>query len=313
MINKIQKESENFYYKELFYESARVAMYDLVNILYKHKYHKIFIPSYVGWSPKEGSGIFDPLNKISLLEKRYYPLNKDLDIKYEFLVNKLEENSILLMVNYFGFRDSRMDHIIELAHKRHCVVIEDNAHGFFTFHLNKKKLSDFSFFSLHKMFTFPNGGSLIINNKKYNDLPFEGTKSYHNNPYNYDIYSISEKRLYNFKKLYLYSLQYSDYFYPLKSLSDIIYNVPQTFPIVILKGNRDKIYDMMNEKGYGVVSLYHTLIDELQSEVYKDTLWLSQNILNLPLHQDVDDNFYKAMMDQLINCMKELEQYDKNF
>ena len=105
----------------------------------------------------------------------------------------------------------------------------------------------------------------------------------------------------------------SDYFYPLKSLSDIIYNVPQTFPIVILKGNRDKIYDMMNEKGYGVVSLYHTLIDELQSEVYKDTLWLSQNILNLPLHQDVDDNFYKAMMDQLINCMKELEQYDKNF
>ena len=29
MINKIQKESENFYYKELFYESARVAMYDL--------------------------------------------------------------------------------------------------------------------------------------------------------------------------------------------------------------------------------------------------------------------------------------------
>ena len=113
--------------------------------------------------------------------------------------------------------------------------------------------------------------------------------------------------------MYLYSLQYSDYFYPLKSLSDIIYNVPQTFPIVILKGNRDKIYDMMNEKGYGVVSLYHTLIDELQSEVYKDTLWLSQNILNLPLHQDVDDNFYKEMMDQLINCMKELEQYDKNF
>ena len=44
-----------------------------------------------------------------------------------------------------------------------------------------------------------------------------------------------------------------------------------------------------------------------------DTLWLSQNILNLPLHQDVDDNFYKEMMDQLINCMKELEQYDKNF
>src|SRR5665648_1295531 len=39
-------------------------------------------------------------------------------------------------------------------------------------------------------------------------------------------------------------------------------DVPQSVPVCITGRNRDQIYATMNRKGYGLVSLYHTLIAE---------------------------------------------------
>ena len=305
MIPKIQKNRDNYFFNEFFYDRARDAMFDIVNNLNKLGFKDIFIPGYIGWSPKEGSGIFDPINSISNLTRHYYLMTKNLYIDIDYLQKNIQEHSILLVVNYFGFRDPYLEEIIKFAHEKGCVVIEDNAHGFYTYHLTRKLESDFSFFSLHKMFPFEKGGSFILNNNKYRNLPFTGVTSPLNNPYQYDIYSIAQKRKENFKLLYSLLEEHSEFLRPLKSTKDILNNVPQTFPIVLLQGDRNLVYEKMNSMGYGVVSLYHTLIDELQNEKYAEAVFLSKNIMNLSLHQDVNSLEYSKMISTLINCIKE--------
>jgi hypothetical protein len=95
----------------------------------------------------------------------------------------------------------------------------------------------------------------------------------------------------------------AEYFTPLKeNLWAGI--VPQTFPICINKGNRDEIYELMNESGYGVVSLYHTLIEPLRKSEYQASLNLSKCIMNLPVHQDVNKDRYHDMVQLLVKYCK---------
>lgn len=306
MIKKIQTDKNNDYFKELYYDRARDAMFDVVNQLVFHGYSKIFLPGYIGWSPKEGSGIFDPLNKIKGLERDYYLMDRKLNIKFEDLKRRITPSSILLVINYFGFRDNNLKDIIEYAHQNKCVVIEDNAHAFYTYHLSKPYKSDISFFSLHKMLPFSSGGSLIVKDK-FNYLNLNGRVTANENPYSYHIYSIAVKRKENFTILNKLTMDYKKYFIPLRTLDDIQQNIPQTYPIILLKGDRNKIYNLMNDQGFGVVSLYHTMIDELKNDKFEDSDWVSQRILNLPLHQDVNKYEYENMIECLINCIKETE------
>lgn len=300
-IEKIQNNRLNYKHKSIYYNRARDAMYDIVNILVKKGYKKIYIPGYIGWSPREGSGIFDPINSITSLSRCYYRMTRDLMVDINHLKNILDNDTIVLLVNYFGFRDEKIEDIIKIAHMRNCIVLEDNAHGFFSYFCEKRVNSDFTFFSLHKMFPFEKGGSLILNNKCICENELSSSK-YSIEPFYYDINVIKEKRKDNFRQLYEIVESYSEYFYPLKKQIHIENNVPQSFPIIINKGDRDKIYEMMNKEGYGVVSLYHTMIKELQNEKFDDSLWLSKKILNLPCHQDCDTRLYKKMIEKLVFC-----------
>ncbi len=303
MISKIQNDRAKCKIDMFFYHKAREAMFDIVSNLKQKGYDNIFIPGYIGWSPKEGSGIFDPINSITGLRRHYYRMTADLEIDTNDLETKLLCKSILLIVNYFGFRDKNIKRIIENAKNKDCVVIEDNAHGFFTFFCNERAGSDFTFFSLHKMFPFEEGGSFITLNKKYDFCPERNLDEHSTfDPFIYDINTIARKRKENFKALIPLVQRFSDYFRPLRKIEDIENCVPQTFPIVIKRGNRNMIYEIMNEKGYGVVSLYHTLIEDLRKDEFKDALELSRRIMNLPVHQDCDPSEYPAMIDTLVKA-----------
>lgn len=304
MIEKKQTNIENFRMHFLFYDRARDAMADLVNQYFQSGYRNIYLPGYIGWSPKEGSGIFDPINDIDGLKRHYYRMTKALQVNLEDLREMLIPHSIVLLVSYFGFRDSRLDNIIKMAHKNECVVIEDNAHGFFTYFCKGKTKANATFFSLHKMFPFETGGGLIVNNGRIDNLVGK-RESQEFNPFLYDLNGIARRRLENYKALERLMAGLEKCFVPLRGETDLIHNVPQTFPIVIKKGDRNKIYEIMNGKGYGVVSLYHTMIEELQADNYKDALWLSERIMNLPIHQDCDSSQYKAMLDELKKACEE--------
>jgi dTDP-4-amino-4,6-dideoxygalactose transaminase len=140
---------------------------------------KIFLPAYIGWSPKEGSGIFDPLSKIAGLDIEYYKITEELNIDCENLFKKITANNnknfAVLLVNYFGFVDSNAAKIAEFIKNNNGWIIEDNAHGFFTYQNTAERFSDATFFSLHKMFPFNKGGSLIVRNERLKCLNFNGT------------------------------------------------------------------------------------------------------------------------------------------
>ena len=304
MIEKKQTNIENFKIPFLYYDRARDAMVDIVQKYFEKGYKDIFLPGYIGWSPKEGSGIFDPLNDISGLTRHYYRMTKDLCIDAEILERTLVSHSIVLLVNYFGFRDNHLNEIIEMAHRKDCVVIEDNAHGFFTYFCKGKTKADATFFSLHKMFPFETGGGLIANDHSIYGL--KGSKEpLKVSPFLYDINAIAKRRAENYKALLELMVGYESYFIPLRNEEYLNNNVPQTLPIEVKTGNRNKIYEIMNEKGYGVVSLYHTMIEELRNDKHEDALWLSQRVMNLPVHQDCDISLYRGMINKLLDACKQ--------
>ena len=59
----------------------------------------------------------------------------------------------------------------------------------------------------------------------------------------------------------------------------------------------------MNEIGYGVVSLYHTMIDEL-AETLVNEHEISGRILNLPIHQDIESDQLDEMLETLIEMVE---------
>lgn len=295
IIGKIQKDPNCFKIDLRYYKSARDAMFDVVQELYGSGFIDVYIPGYIGWSSKEGSGIFDPLKSIEGLNRHYYRMSRELLIDISSLESQMADSSILLIVNYFGFRDPDIKKIIDIAHERGCVVIEDNAHGFYTYFCNERIGSDVTFFSLHKMFPFTEGGGLIIENGEF-DLRNSLKGKVDFDPFIYDYNAIARKRICNYKALSRLAKEYKPYFEPLRDEEFLKQNVPQTFPIVIKKGNRNEIYEIMNAQGYGVVSLYHTMVEELRTNAHSDAIWLSQRIMNLPVHQDVNNEFYEKML-----------------
>lgn len=308
IIDKIASKEGYLKKYEYYYNSAREGMFDLINSMQKQGLvDTIFLPGYIGWSPKEGSGIFDPINKLDGISVQYYKMTSDLSINVDDLTDRIRnlknDKFLVLNVNYFGFVDVNINQVTKIVRENNGWIIEDNAHGFFTYQYSADIDSDATFFSLHKMFPFQHGGSLIIKNKFLQNIEYNGKNMLDVNfyPWQYDIREIANRRKKNYSILetLIRGEEISEYFIPLKGhLLDG--NIPQTFPIVIKKGNRDKIYELMNETGYGVVSLYHTLIEPLRKPEYQESLNLSKSIMNLPVHQDVVTDKYQEMVELLV-------------
>ena len=104
MIKKIQSDSNNFLFKELYYNRARDAMFDIIDNLSKKGYTEIYIPGYIGWSPNEGSGIFDPINKIVDLNRHYYVMDRELNTDINYLKINLNIGSRPIDQHLKGFR-----------------------------------------------------------------------------------------------------------------------------------------------------------------------------------------------------------------
>ncbi|HMB70753.1 MAG TPA: hypothetical protein VKU85_15670, partial [bacterium] len=124
----------------------------------------VLLPSYIGWGPVEGSGVFDPVRNA---RRRFllYRMSRRLEIDVPGLSRLLRENPgcILLLIHYFGFRDRGVERVKKLAARHGCLVVEDFAHGLFTFFRNPVPDFDYALFSLHKMLPYPNrtGGLLL--------------------------------------------------------------------------------------------------------------------------------------------------------
>lgn len=254
---------------------------------------RVLLPNYIGLSMKEGSGIFDPIIR-SGVEYGFYELNENLNVNVEDLKLKIGRKfDVILLVHYFGFVDPKIEDIVQLAKRNGLTIIEDCAHALLSeFFSNSCGIfGDYSFYSLHKLFPFSSGGML----KSYDYIRGLQEKFEFMNE---NIFEISKIRRENYLTLQKLIDNIPEICVPLKeTLPRGI--VPQTFPILIKSSNRDEVYNDMNNLGWGVVSLYHTMIEPLENIDGLSTRSISSSVMNLPLHQNADKRKYETMISDL--------------
>jgi dTDP-4-amino-4,6-dideoxygalactose transaminase len=180
--------------------------------------------------------------------------------------------------------------------KEDILFVEDCAHAWLSDLLggNCGRSGRFAFYSLHKLLPLSKGGILVDNKPVKDFIPF-GLK-YTNCFFdlNIDLFSIFEARRKNYR--YLVGLL-GDF-----DKIEILYKelpegtCPQTMPIILKKVDRDKLYFEMNASGFGMVSLYHTMIKELNGFHSEAASVTSKNIINFPVHQDITKADYVEMI-----------------
>lgn len=270
----------------------------------------VLLPAYIGWSPKEGSGVFDPIVQRGIVPV-FYRMDGRLQIDLDDLCRKLQSDArikAILLIHYFGFVDSRLREAVAAARSRGILVIEDAAHALYTDYVHGScgRQGDYTIYSLHKMLPLASGGMAAFQTR----APRSGLgseRSAYGDPFSYDLAAIASKREENYRCLQKLLAPLAESIVPLfETLQDGI--TPQTFPARVLKADRFQLYRRMNEAGYGVVSLYHTLIEPLrlaQTE-WQEELALAGQIINLPVHQDVDPGLYEGMIRTLARLFKEI-------
>ena len=126
----------------------------------------IYLPSFI---------CRDMLAPLSMLEIKYsfYEVNE----KLEPIIKDIRCDAIL-MVNYFGFTQ-KIKPFLKYKKKYQSLIIEDNAHGFLSRDKNRQLLGtreDIGLLSIRKTFFLPNGGALLVNNKKLKNIYFANSK-----------------------------------------------------------------------------------------------------------------------------------------
>lgn len=153
--------------------NARSAFKALLQGLELSQDDEVLLPSYIGWSEYEGSGVFDPIQEVGM-RFSFYRVTRDLMIDFQDLSFKLatKKPKLLLLIHYFGYPDPNLEKIASLAHKAGVYVLEDEAHALFSDWIGGVcgRFGNAAIFSLHKMLPFESGGMLLLNDSFYTSI-----------------------------------------------------------------------------------------------------------------------------------------------
>lgn len=293
MITKSASDVSNCKYSYLFTKNARTAWFKTLDALsvYKNKKLTLLLPAYIGINEKEGSGVFDAVIKNGA-DVVFYKVTDKLQVDISDFNNKLKGNDIdvVLVIHYFGFSRVGMDSIRTICEKLNAILVEDCAHAFYINADNSKigNYGDYSFYSLHKYLATSTGGMLKINNTSLpnpvldvNDkIDFDALEKFASS----DFKKIATIRHRNY-------LAYEEHLATDKNI-DVLFklestDIPQTFAIRVKNGLREKLYFYLLEKDVPTVALYYRLIPQITENEFPNSLLISNEILNLPVHQDM--------------------------
>jgi len=242
----------------------------------------ILLPAYIGWSPREGSGVFDPI-AARAIHPVFYRMSGSLEIDVDHLRECIEQTSAraLLIVHYFGYVDASYGRVLRLARDAGLEIIEDEAHAMLSDLIGGicGRESDVALYSLHKMLPVSAGGALVSNRDG-------GDSAAAAQIWRHDLAAIAARRRANARWLASAIAGLEDEVVPLRPVLREG-EIPQTFPVCLKHADRNCVYREMNAAGFGVVSLYHTLIDAIEKRDFPASGLLASRILNLPVHQDV--------------------------
>ncbi len=270
------------------FASARTAFATFLRALEVHSDDTVLLPSYIGVSQREGSGVFDPVRETGV-GYAFYRMDANLHVDLNDLARQLERlrPKVVVLIHYFGWPDPSCPDVVKLAHDNGALVMEDSAHAMLSDVIGGGvgRLGDASIWSLHKLLPVPSGGMLVLNAPTHHlaDALPAGPPSSIGDPWRFDLAGMAARRRDKAQHLLEAVRTISDTVHPLReSLPTGV--VPQTFPVLVRKASRDRLYETLNAAGFGVVSLYHTLIDEIATD-FPDAYGVSRRILNLPLHE----------------------------
>lgn len=293
-LSKTATDIRGFSAPSLFYSSAREGMEDLLRGVVNDSGRRVLLPAYIGWSPREGSGVFDPIRNLGLAYQ-LYPVNSDLSAQVGAVKEQLMSGdvAVVVLIHYFGRTDPGTREIAEATREAGAVLVEDLAHGFFSDRLGHRagRHGDVNLYSLHKMFPMADGGMLQYTNPELISDQIATRPELSRVILDYNWQAIAAARVRNFTLAV-------EQFRRLPSCGDsfeLVWetleggDVPQTLPLRIIRGSRDELYSLLNDKGVGMVSLYHTLIAEARG-AFEEVDRNSRQFINFPVHQDIDPN-----------------------
>ena len=265
----------------------------------------VLLPAFVGWSANEGSGVFDPVRRLGV-GYRFYPMTDALRIDIERLAEILAEGRtrVLVVIHFFGYVDPAFAAVVALARSHGVLVLEDEAHAMLTDLVGgaSGRQGDAAVFSLHKLLPVPDGGMLVFNDAGHplraRVRPGDARDV---QLWDYDLQRIAAQRIDNARVAADAVEALGDLRGELTPLWDGLPAgvVPQTYPVVVEHVSRDALYFAMNEAGFGVVSLYHTMVAEIDADAFPAAHRLARRILNLPVHQDADADRIRQMVVEL--------------
>jgi dTDP-4-amino-4,6-dideoxygalactose transaminase len=309
MISKKQADTEAYSDNIFFYSAARIGFSRLLKHLNFEKGETILLPSYIGLSVNEGSGVFDPITE-NQIDFEFYALNEDLSVNLEDFESKVSKGhtKAAFIIYYFGFLLSDIEKIAVICKKNRVFLIEDCAHSLTSRYRDKYlgEFGDFSLFSIHKVLPTSNGGLVKINNPSFKFPPVRDkdriSKESLEILYKSRLESISLVRRNNYISLAqeLEGIEDIRILYP--ALPEQI--VPLNFPILILNKNREKIYYALRNEGVTAVALYYQLIDQIDEKHYPISHRISRSILNLPIHQDIRPDQIGYIAKKLIKVLR---------
>ncbi len=300
-VTKTAEDRNTGYQPAYFYRSAREGMGQVLEYSASRDARGVLLPGYIGWSPHEGSGVFDPVGP-SGLDAGFYDLDNDLspnldDVEAHAKTGKF---GVLVVIHYFGRVVKSMAELRQVADRYGMLLVEDLAHGFFTAFTGHVagRHGDVNLYSLHKMFPVSEGGMVTYANKEHAVLASSTLPEVAGTILGYDWSEIAQRRRANFlgfaERLSALAERGVDFELMWPTLADG--EVPQSLPLYVIGDHRDDVYRVMNERGYGLVSLYHTLIPEVRG-VFPLLDDLSRHITNLPCHQDVSEGSLDGMVE----------------
>ncbi|MFT5635029.1 MAG: dTDP-4-amino-4,6-dideoxygalactose transaminase [Cognaticolwellia sp.] len=296
----------------VFCQSARSAFKEVLNNL-DFSTGKLLLPAYIGITDREGSGVFDPVEETQT-PYGFYALDEKLTPEYDALIKiiKNENISAILFIHYFGFCHEKTKKLIELCKTNNVIVIEDCAHTLGSENLEGfiGTMADFSIYALHKVLPIKTGGMLKINNSKFNylkdkishDIAKDSLISYILSDYE----SIKNKRRKNYKAL-------SEKINHLKGIS-LLYpelpnsTVPHNLPFIVKNNLREKLYFNLIKREIPVVALYYRMISAIVKIDFPNAYTVSENILNLPIHQDISDKDICQMAEALKGALMDVTE-----
>jgi dTDP-4-amino-4,6-dideoxygalactose transaminase len=274
------------------FSSVRVAKPDAV-----------LLSSHLGWTSRGGPGWIPFADVGSILPSIRMTRKLTIDLEDFRRRRACVRPRLVVFVYYFGAPAPDLGDAVALAREYRSLVLEDEAHALLSDLIGRScgRLGDACIHSLHKMLPVRAGGMLVVNEKLpastlVNDPAVAGEFD----SWTFDLARIAGRR----KQLSERFLGWIHSVLPafVRPLWNIWNKgaIAQSMPFVVMAGSRDRFRANLNRRGFGVISLCHTLSSHVSPSEFADSHWLSRHIINFPTHQDVDSDALMSMQQAIM-------------